>query len=92
LTVRRVFWVALGAAAGILVVRKLTQTAHAYSPEGIAGGLSNVADAFREFADAVREGAAEREQELRVALGVDAGVVDPEQARRLIEHPTSPKD
>lgn len=87
---RRVFWVALGAAAGILVVRKLTQTANAYSPEGIAGSLSNVADAVRDFADAVREGAAEREQELRVALGVDAGVVDPERARQLIENPTSP--
>lgn len=86
----RLFWVALGAAAGVLAVRKVAQTAQAYTPEGIAGGLGQVADAVRDFAAAVREGAAEREQELRVALGVDAGVIDPEQARRLIENPTSP--
>jgi hypothetical protein len=71
--VRRVFWVALGAAAGVLVVRKLNQAAQAYTPEGIGRSLAGVADAIRDAADAVREGMAEREQELRLALSADAG-------------------
>jgi hypothetical protein len=88
----KLFWIALGAAAGVLVVRKVSKTAQAYTPEGMAGSLSNLGDAIRDFADAVREGMAEREQELRIALGVDAGVVDAEEARRLIENPTAPRD
>lgn len=88
---RRIFWITLGATAGVLIVHRVTRTAKAYTPEGVAGGLSNVADAIRDFADAVREGAAEREQELRVALGVDSGVIDPAQARQLIENPASPR-
>jgi Family of unknown function (DUF6167) len=88
----KLFWIALGAAAGVLVVRKATKTAQAYTPEGMASSLSNLGDAIRDFADAVREGMAEREEELRVALGIDAGVVDAEEARRLIENPSAPRD
>ena len=79
----RLFWIALGAAAGVYAVRKITQTAHAYSPQGVAeglsGSLSNFGEAFRDFADAVREGAAEREAELRAALAGDV-IVDPTSA------------
>jgi hypothetical protein len=32
-----------------------------------------------------------RETELRVALGVDAGTIDPETARQLIENPSAPR-
>jgi Family of unknown function (DUF6167) len=88
----KLFWIALGATAGVLVVRKATKTAQAYTPEGVATSLSNLGDAVREFAAAVREGMAEREEELRLALGVDAGTIDPEQARYLIENPTSTRD
>jgi hypothetical protein len=98
---RRLFWVALGATAGVLVVRKLTKTAQAYSPSGLAqglsGGLSDLGEGLREMAEAVREGMAERETELRYALGMDTGTL-PEglemtdaQARALIEDPTSPR-
>jgi hypothetical protein len=90
--VGRLFWVTLGATAGVLVVRKLTRTAQAYTPEGMANGLASLGDGLREFAAAVREGMDAREAELRVALGVDAGTVDAETARRLIENPTSPRD
>jgi hypothetical protein len=58
-------------------MRKVNQTAQAYTPEGIARSLASVADALREAAGTVREGMAEREAELRVALGVDAGDVVP---------------
>lgn len=72
---RRVFWVALGATAGVVVVRRLTRTAERFTPAGISqslsGGLSGLTDAIREFTSEVRIGMAERESELREALGVD---------------------
>jgi hypothetical protein len=97
---RRLFWVALGATIGVLVVHKVTKTARAYSPSGVAqglsGGLSDLGEGLREMAQAVREGMAEREAELREALGVDAGTLPDgrekmsvEQARALLEDPTS---
>jgi hypothetical protein len=90
--VPRLFWAALGAAVGVLVVRKVTQTANRYTPEGMAHGLASLGEGLKEFAAAVREGMDFREQELRVALGVDAGTIDPETARKLIENPSAPRD
>jgi len=87
--VRRLFWVALGATVGVLVVRKVSQAADAYTPEGVARSLSSTADALRELAAVVREGMAEREAELRLALGVDTGQISEAAARDLLEHPTS---
>lgn len=98
---KRLFWVALGATVGALVVHKVTKTAQAYSPSGVAkglsGGLSDLGEGLREMAEAVREGMAERETELRYALGMDTGTLHDgremtdEQARALIEDPTSPR-
>ena len=98
---KRLFWVALGATVGALVVHKVTKTAQAYSPSGVAkglsGGLSDLGEGLREMAEAVREGMAERETELRYALGLDTGTLPggremtDEQARALIEDPTSPR-
>jgi Family of unknown function (DUF6167) len=98
---RRLFWVALGATVGVLVVRKVTKTAQAYSPsgmaQGVSGGLSDLAEGLREMAEAVRQGMVERETELRYALGIDTATLPPglqmsdEQARALIEDPTSPR-
>jgi hypothetical protein len=72
---RRAFYIALGAVAGVLVVRKLTQAAARFTPAGVqssvGGRLGNLADAIREFGQAVREGMSEREDELRVSLGLD---------------------
>ena len=98
---RRLFWLALGATVGVLVVRKVTKTAQAYSPSGMAdglsGGLSDLGEGLREMAAAVREGMAERETELRNALGMDTGTLpdglemSDAQARALIKDPTSPR-
>lgn len=63
---RRLFWVALGATAGVLVVRQLKQTARQMSPQSVAG---TAVEAAREFWAEVREGMAEREAELREAFG-----------------------
>ena len=93
---RRLFWVALGATIGVLVVHKVTKTARAYSPSGVADGLSDLGEGLREMAQAVREGMALREAELREALGIDTGTLPDgrgqmsvEQARALLEDPTS---
>jgi hypothetical protein len=98
---RRLFWVALGATVGALIVRKVTKAAQAYSPtgmaQGLSGGLSDLGEGLREMAEAVREGMGERETELRLALGIDTGMLpdgremSPDQARALIEDPTSPR-
>ena len=86
---RRLFWVALGATAGVVAVRRLTSTAKAYTPEGVAQGLSGLGEGMRELAAVVRESMAERDAELRLALGIDEGAMDPATAQSLIDHPTS---
>lgn len=71
---KRLFWVALGATAGVLVVRKITQAADSLTPEGaadrVAGGVRELTAAIRDFADEVRAGMTERDAELRYALGI----------------------
>ncbi len=86
---RRLFWAALGATAGAVAVRKLTSTAKAYTPEGVAQGLSGLGEGLRELAAVVRESMAERDAELRLALGIDEGAMDAATAQSLIDHPTS---
>ena len=73
---RRVFWMALGATVGIVVVRRVSRAAQAYTPEGIGRSLTGAVDALRDLADDVRVAMAEREQELRVALGVEPGTME----------------
>jgi hypothetical protein len=72
---RRLFYIALGATAGVLIVRKVTATAQRFTPagvsSGVAGALSGLGDAIRDFGAEVRAGMAEREEELRQDLGLD---------------------
>lgn len=71
---KRLFWVALGATAGVLIVRKLTQAADNLTPDGatdrVANALGGLGQTFREFADDVKVAMAERDAELRHALGI----------------------
>jgi chromosome condensin MukBEF MukE localization factor len=73
---RRLFWLAMGATIGVLVVRKLSRAAEKLTPTGIAGsiaeGLRELADAVGDFGADVRAAAAEREAELRAGTGLDA--------------------
>ena len=72
---RRLFYIALGATAGVLIVRKLTSTAQKFTPAGVQTGLigaiGNLGDALRDFGTEVRVGMSERETELRTGLGLD---------------------
>jgi len=78
---RRLFWAAAGAAAGVLVVRRVTKTAAKLTPAGLSsslsGALTNLADAVREFAEDVRDGMAERETELWTSLEATAPAAEP---------------
>lgn len=86
---RRLFWVALGATAGVLVIRKVQRTARAYTPAGLADRAEGIGASIRYFADEVRAGMAARELELRDALGLDEEHdLDPGAAAELLEHPT----
>jgi hypothetical protein len=64
---RRIFYLALGATVGVLVVRRLTAAAESLQPDNVARRL---AASLTGFVDDVRTGMAEREGELRSALGV----------------------
>ncbi|HTL23628.1 MAG TPA: hypothetical protein VL281_06285 [Mycobacteriales bacterium] len=72
---RRLFYIALGATAGVLLVRKASQVAERFTPagmsQGIAGALGGLGEAIRGFGEDVRLGMAEREAELREGLGLD---------------------
>jgi hypothetical protein len=72
---RRIFYIALGATVGILVVRKMSQAASRFTPGGMqssmTGALGGLGDAIRDFGENVREGMAEREDLLRSELGLD---------------------
>jgi hypothetical protein len=89
---RRLFWVAVGAAAGIYAVRKVQKTLHAYSPSGLAERAGGLGESIATFAEEVRAGMADREAELREALGMapahDAPL-SPVDAADLIDHPAS---
>ncbi|CAI7977647.1 MULTISPECIES: hypothetical protein [Frankiaceae] len=64
----RMFYVALGAATGVLVVRQVARAVSSLSPTSLAGSF---VQSVREFAADVGEAMAEREEEIRSALGLD---------------------
>jgi hypothetical protein len=79
---KRLFWLGVGIAVGAVVVRQLSRTAHAYSPSGLAGSARNSAaglwESVQDFVADVREGMAEREEEIQAAFaqGVSLSDVD----------------
>ena len=72
---RRLFWLAFGAALGVLIFRKLSAAAQKLTPQGLASsigaGLSDLAYSLRDFTDDVRDAMSSRESELRIAAGLD---------------------
>jgi hypothetical protein len=69
---KRLLWLGVGLAVGAIVVRKLSRKANEFTPSGIATSLSESAgglvESLRSFVDDVREGMAEREQEIHQAF------------------------
>lgn len=64
----RLFYVALGAAAGVVAVRQAARAVQALTPQSMAGAL---VQSVQEFIADVRENMAVREEEIRAALGLD---------------------
>jgi hypothetical protein len=70
--VKRLFWLGIGVAVGVVVVRQIGKAAQAYSPSGLAGTARNSAagllGSVRDFVADVRDGMAEREAEIAAAF------------------------
>ena len=79
---RRLVYIAFGAAVGVMVVHRATQAAKRFTPAGVqssvSSSLSGLTEAIREFTAELKVAMAEREEELRVSLGLDGShdVVD----------------
>jgi hypothetical protein len=69
--VKRLFYVALGATAGVLVVRRIGEVASRWTPEGVAAQAGGAGQRIAGWWEIVKDAAAERELELRAALGLD---------------------
>ena len=74
--IKRVFWVALGASVGIVVVNRAGKAAKKLAPGRLADSATGVpgriASAWQDFTEDVRSAAAEREFELYHTLAADA--------------------
>ncbi len=69
---KRLLWLGVGVAVGVIVMRKVSQTVQAYSPSSLAGSARESAvgliDSVRDFVADIREGMAEREAEIEAAF------------------------
>ena len=69
---KRLLWLGVGLAVGAIIVRKATRKAAEYTPSGIATSLSQSAgglvESLRSFVEDVRDGMAEREQQIHAAF------------------------
>jgi hypothetical protein len=81
---KRLFWLGVGAAVGVVVVRAVSKRAQAYSPRGIASSVQRstggLVGSVRSFVEDVRLGMAEREQQIHDAfaegIALDADDLD----------------
>jgi hypothetical protein len=76
---KRLFYVAAGAAIGVLAVRKVSQAAQRFTPAGMAQQAGGVGGRIAEWWQIVQDMAAVREAELREALGLDGTGIDDHQ-------------
>lgn len=90
----RLIILAAGVVGGAWGLRRVQRTARSFTPTGLGERANGLAAAAREFAADVRAGMAQREHELRVALEVDTGSMDPTDAataRALLDNPSAPR-
>ena len=69
---KRILWMGIGVAIGVIAFRKITEAQSTLGPEGLNRAVGRLADGIYDFADAVRDGMQDRETELRTALGIDS--------------------
>lgn len=69
---KRIVWMGIGVAIGVIAFRKVTEAQANIGPDGLNRAVGRLADGLFDFADAVRAGMHEREADLRSALGIDA--------------------
>ncbi|MDN3904436.1 hypothetical protein [Arthrobacter sp. YD2] len=69
--IKRVFWMSIGVAIGVIAVRRVSETKTHLKQAGINRAVDTAADAVQSFAEALREGMSQREGDLRAALGLD---------------------
>jgi hypothetical protein len=68
--VKRGLWFVAGAGAGVYAVTRARRVAEALTPEGLADRLAGLSVGASLFADEVRTGMAEKENDLRERLGL----------------------
>ncbi len=70
--IKRLMWLGIGLAVGAVVARQVAKTVEAYSPANLAGSARNSAadlwDQVKDFVADVREGMAEREEQIEAAF------------------------
>jgi hypothetical protein len=87
---KRLFWLGVGVAAGVVLSRKASQTAKQATPAGLAcslgGAIGELAGALGTFGADIRAGMAERERELTETVEQRTGInPTPRQAWRAAE-------
>jgi hypothetical protein len=72
---KRLFWTAMGVTVGVVATRKATQAVEAFTPAGVsdrlAGSITTLGAAVREFGQDVRDAMWDREDALYEALGLN---------------------
>jgi diacylglycerol kinase family enzyme len=67
---RRALWFVAGAGAGVYAITRARRAAEVFTPDGLADRLAGLSVGARLFADEVRAGAADKENEMRQRVGV----------------------
>ncbi|MFI6155422.1 DUF6167 family protein [Kitasatospora sp. NPDC051170] len=90
----RIFWMAVGAGATVWAMKKANEAVHRLTPDSLSGtaarGALQLGDLAKQFAQDVRAGMAEREEQLKDDLGLHGtAVVEPRRTGRARPSPTA---
>lgn len=85
----RIFWMAVGAGATVWAMKKANEAARRLTPDSLSGtaarGALHLGDLAKQFAQDVRAGMTEREEQLKDDLGLrGTAVVEPRNNRRVL--------
>ncbi|RAY17226.1 hypothetical protein DPM19_03520 [Actinomadura craniellae] len=73
---KRLFWLSLGAGAGVWATHRVNRFVRSWSPEGVAARAVGAGERARAFAEDVRDEMRAREAELREAVQIDRAPPD----------------